>query len=99
MFITLTSLGHCLITASFLSQGANYNFTFNVKFYPPDPAQLSEDITRYTHVQSPTSENSFIVSHSGGVCSLCVFLVPTRMKIVQFIRLQSFQMNPSCICF
>uniref|UniRef100_A0A3Q1JR05 Protein 4.1 n=1 Tax=Anabas testudineus TaxID=64144 RepID=A0A3Q1JR05_ANATE len=25
----------------------NYNFTFNVKFYPPDPAQLSEDITRY----------------------------------------------------
>uniref|UniRef100_A0A665VUK0 Protein 4.1 n=1 Tax=Echeneis naucrates TaxID=173247 RepID=A0A665VUK0_ECHNA len=27
--------------------GANYNFTFNVKFYPPDPAQLSEDITRY----------------------------------------------------
>uniref|UniRef100_A0A671W5Y2 Protein 4.1 n=1 Tax=Sparus aurata TaxID=8175 RepID=A0A671W5Y2_SPAAU len=26
---------------------ANYNFTFNVKFYPPDPAQLSEDITRY----------------------------------------------------
>ncbi|XP_049889929.1 protein 4.1 isoform X3 [Epinephelus moara] len=29
------------------AQGANYNFTFNVKFYPPDPAQLSEDITRY----------------------------------------------------
>ncbi|XP_037549038.1 protein 4.1 isoform X3 [Nematolebias whitei] len=28
-------------------QGDNYNFTFNVKFYPPDPAQLSEDITRY----------------------------------------------------
>uniref|UniRef100_A0A8C5G1H5 Protein 4.1 n=1 Tax=Gouania willdenowi TaxID=441366 RepID=A0A8C5G1H5_GOUWI len=27
--------------------GGNYNFTFNVKFYPPDPAQLSEDITRY----------------------------------------------------
>ncbi|XP_061615559.1 protein 4.1 isoform X5 [Phyllopteryx taeniolatus] len=28
-------------------QGANYDFTFNVKFYPPDPAQFSEDITRY----------------------------------------------------
>ncbi|CAL9691109.1 unnamed protein product [Knipowitschia caucasica] len=27
--------------------GANYNFTFNVKFYPSDPAQLTEDITRY----------------------------------------------------
>ncbi|XP_010781612.1 protein 4.1-like, partial [Notothenia coriiceps] len=27
--------------------GATYNFNFNVKFYPPDPAQLSEDITRY----------------------------------------------------
>uniref|UniRef100_A0A6Q2XU10 Protein 4.1 n=1 Tax=Esox lucius TaxID=8010 RepID=A0A6Q2XU10_ESOLU len=28
-------------------QGTSYDFTFNVKFYPPDPAQLSEDITRY----------------------------------------------------
>ncbi|XP_056598053.1 protein 4.1 isoform X3 [Triplophysa dalaica] len=28
-------------------QGTNYDFTFNVKFYPPDPAQLSEDLTRY----------------------------------------------------
>uniref|UniRef100_A0A3Q3WF90 Protein 4.1 n=1 Tax=Mola mola TaxID=94237 RepID=A0A3Q3WF90_MOLML len=28
-------------------QGSNFSFTFNVKFYPPDPAQLSEDITRY----------------------------------------------------
>ncbi|XP_051925946.1 protein 4.1 isoform X2 [Hippocampus zosterae] len=28
-------------------QGCRYDFTFNVKFYPPDPAQLSEDITRY----------------------------------------------------
>ncbi|XP_036001798.1 protein 4.1-like isoform X4 [Fundulus heteroclitus] len=28
-------------------QAASYDFTFNVKFYPPDPAQLSEDITRY----------------------------------------------------
>uniref|UniRef100_UPI004039885D band 4.1-like protein 3b isoform 6 n=1 Tax=Danio rerio TaxID=7955 RepID=UPI004039885D len=24
-----------------------WSFAFNVKFYPPDPAQLSEDITRY----------------------------------------------------
>ncbi|XP_020566396.1 band 4.1-like protein 3 isoform X15 [Oryzias latipes] len=24
-----------------------WNFAFNVKFYPPDPSQLSEDITRY----------------------------------------------------
>ncbi|KAM6958722.1 protein 4.1-like [Aplochiton taeniatus] len=28
-------------------EGPDYSFTFNVKFYPPDPAQLSEDITRY----------------------------------------------------
>ncbi|XP_078236289.1 protein 4.1 isoform X30 [Pogona vitticeps] len=27
--------------------GGSWNFTFNVKFYPPDPAQLTEDITRY----------------------------------------------------
>ncbi|XP_029140524.1 band 4.1-like protein 3 [Protobothrops mucrosquamatus] len=29
-----------------IRSGAWY-FSFNVKFYPPDPAQLSEDITRY----------------------------------------------------
>ncbi|XP_075120598.1 protein 4.1 isoform X6 [Leptodactylus fuscus] len=27
--------------------GAPWDFTFSVKFYPPDPAQLTEDITRY----------------------------------------------------
>ncbi|XP_057689640.1 uncharacterized protein LOC130914452 isoform X7 [Corythoichthys intestinalis] len=27
--------------------GAIYEFTFNIKFYPPDPAQLTEDLTRY----------------------------------------------------
>ncbi|XP_047217115.1 uncharacterized protein LOC124865762 isoform X12 [Girardinichthys multiradiatus] len=27
--------------------GGIYEFTFNVKFYPPDPAQLMEDLTRY----------------------------------------------------
>ncbi|XP_056155242.1 protein 4.1-like, partial [Lampris incognitus] len=28
-------------------RGVPWNFSFNVKFYPPDPTQLSEDITRY----------------------------------------------------
>ncbi|KAJ8272885.1 hypothetical protein GJAV_G00094590 [Gymnothorax javanicus] len=28
-------------------RSGTWNFAFNVKFYPPDPAQLSEDITRY----------------------------------------------------
>uniref|UniRef100_A0A672PYJ1 Band 4.1-like protein 3 n=1 Tax=Sinocyclocheilus grahami TaxID=75366 RepID=A0A672PYJ1_SINGR len=28
-------------------QGVAWNFSFNVKFYPPEPALLSEDITRY----------------------------------------------------
>ncbi|XP_028820493.1 band 4.1-like protein 3a isoform X6 [Denticeps clupeoides] len=28
-------------------RGVAWHFSFNVKFYPPDPAQLSEDITRY----------------------------------------------------
>ncbi|NXA92423.1 EPB41 protein, partial [Melanocharis versteri] len=27
--------------------GGRWDFTFSVKFYPPDPAQLTEDITRY----------------------------------------------------
>ncbi|XP_043940875.1 protein 4.1-like isoform X10 [Protopterus annectens] len=27
--------------------GGSWNFAFSVKFYPPDPAQLTEDITRY----------------------------------------------------
>ena len=26
--------------------GAVYEFAFSVKFYPPDPAQLTEDLTR-----------------------------------------------------
>uniref|UniRef100_A0A3P9NZZ6 Erythrocyte membrane protein band 4.1 like 3 n=1 Tax=Poecilia reticulata TaxID=8081 RepID=A0A3P9NZZ6_POERE len=33
--------------SSLLSSGVPWNFSFNVKFYPPNPAQLSEDITRY----------------------------------------------------
>ncbi|KAM6971545.1 band 4.1-like protein 3 [Tautogolabrus adspersus] len=28
-------------------RGVPWNFSFNVKFYPPNPAQLTEDITRY----------------------------------------------------
>ncbi|KFV55621.1 Band 4.1-like 2, partial [Tyto alba] len=28
-------------------RGLPWIFTFNVKFYPPDPSQLTEDITRY----------------------------------------------------
>ncbi|XP_043082963.1 band 4.1-like protein 3 [Puntigrus tetrazona] len=28
-------------------RGVAWNFSFNVKFYPPEPALLSEDITRY----------------------------------------------------
>ncbi|XP_054621103.1 protein 4.1-like isoform X8 [Dunckerocampus dactyliophorus] len=28
-------------------RGVPWHFSFNVKFYPPNPAQLSEDITRY----------------------------------------------------
>uniref|UniRef100_A0A8B9Q9Z2 Protein 4.1 n=1 Tax=Apteryx owenii TaxID=8824 RepID=A0A8B9Q9Z2_APTOW len=31
----------------FVITGGPWDFTFNVKFYPPDPAQLTEDITRY----------------------------------------------------
>lgn len=30
----------------FIFIGVPWNFTFNVKFYPPDPSQLTEDITR-----------------------------------------------------
>ena len=36
------------------SSGATYDFTFNVKFYPPDPAQLSEDLTRYASLHTST---------------------------------------------
>lgn len=31
---------------SLLLLGGLWNFAFTVKFYPPDPAQLTEDITR-----------------------------------------------------
>lgn len=30
--------------------GGSWHFSFNVKFYPPDPSQLTEDITRYLKV-------------------------------------------------
>nr|DBA24399.1 TPA: hypothetical protein GDO54_012060 [Pyxicephalus adspersus] len=29
------------------TRNGSWQFSFNVKFYPPDPSQLSEDITRY----------------------------------------------------
>uniref|UniRef100_A0A3Q2CCZ0 Erythrocyte membrane protein band 4.1 like 3 n=1 Tax=Cyprinodon variegatus TaxID=28743 RepID=A0A3Q2CCZ0_CYPVA len=35
------------ICSSFCVSAGPWNFAFNVKFYPPDPSQLSEDITRY----------------------------------------------------
>lgn len=35
-----------LILSLFLTLGGPWNFAFTVKFYPPDPAQLTEDITR-----------------------------------------------------
>lgn len=42
--LALIALGD-LFSVQFLL-GVAWNFSFNVKFYPPDPAQLSEDITR-----------------------------------------------------
>lgn len=33
-----------------VSTDATWQFAFNVKFYPPDPSQLTEDITRYNTV-------------------------------------------------
>lgn len=35
------------MTFFILSSGNNWQFSFNVKFYPPDPSLLTEDITRY----------------------------------------------------
>lgn len=36
----------CCPYCSLPSIGGPWNFAFTVKFYPPDPAQLTEDITR-----------------------------------------------------
>lgn len=38
------SCPYCSLPSSPL--GGPWNFAFTVKFYPPDPAQLTEDITR-----------------------------------------------------
>lgn len=38
--------------------GGAWHFSFNVKFYPPDPAQLSEDITRYLKVGCGNSRHA-----------------------------------------
>lgn len=35
-----------VLNCCLLSPGGPWNFAFTVKFYPPDPAQLTEDITR-----------------------------------------------------
>lgn len=35
-----------VLSCSLPSPGGPWNFAFTVKFYPPDPAQLTEDITR-----------------------------------------------------
>ena len=32
--------------------GAVYEFTFSVKFYPHDPAQLTEDLTRWISIHN-----------------------------------------------
>lgn len=37
--------------------GNNWQFVFSVKFYPPDPSQLTEDITRYPHLPSTSTVN------------------------------------------
>lgn len=39
-----------------LSIGNNWQFAFHVKFYPPDPSLLTEDITRYTHTHTHTHQ-------------------------------------------
>uniref|UniRef100_A0A3B4U488 FERM domain-containing protein n=1 Tax=Seriola dumerili TaxID=41447 RepID=A0A3B4U488_SERDU len=45
-FRDVSCLCEIILSALCLS-GVPWNFSFNVKFYTPDPAQLSEDITRY----------------------------------------------------
>lgn len=49
----MVHLGHPLgrwglsdLFSHLLLLGSPWNFAFTVKFYPPDPAQLTEDITR-----------------------------------------------------
>lgn len=51
-YIFLTQIANSTHSV-FSSPDYTYEFTFNVKFYPPDPAQLTEDLTRliYTHLQ------------------------------------------------
>lgn len=50
VFSLLTSLYLRLTIRYFPCLGLPWIFTFNVKFYPPDPSQLTEDITRYAQV-------------------------------------------------
>lgn len=44
----------CNVTMLYITvcPGNNWQFAFNVKFYPPDPSLLTEDITRYTHTHT-----------------------------------------------
>lgn len=45
-----------------LYPGNNWQFSFNVKFYPPDPSLLTEDITRYTQ------KHIYLLNSTTSVC-------------------------------
>lgn len=59
--------------------GVPWNFSFNVKFYPPDPAQLSEDITRLAHTpldQSFTVHVSLVSMYDDADNFFCLQVLP-----------------------
>lgn len=55
-----------LISASvpyLLVSGPETEFFFNIKFYPPDPSILAEDITRYNKTQTRYSTLNWDLTH------------------------------------
>lgn len=62
------------------SSDSPWHFAFAVKFYPPDPSQLTEDITRWrnaftTHRHTHTPATSSAESLSGCAVQRCVALI------------------------
>lgn len=70
-FFTCTLLmvckGSCVLTSAsvpyLLVSGPETEFFFNIKFYPPDPSILAEDITRYNKTQTRYSTLDWDLTH------------------------------------
>ncbi len=59
---------------------SQWQFAFIVKFYPPDPSQLTEDITRYRSCSPPLAALKGCRSAHGFSPGLCRYLLCLQLR-------------------